>query len=365
MAWAPALKTTVTPVPPKGMGGPLDVAVVLNPRSGDGRAGQRAQVLVAALQHLGRDAKLLETFRPGDAVNLARKATASGAKVVVAVGGDGTLGEVAQGVLEAAGLLTPDFLAGFRDQLTSGSCDWTPPPDLPVFGLLPSGTGNDLARVLGADSDPRMLARAIVGGPSRRLDVGVLALPSATPRVFLNNLAIGYSGVSNWASASMRRWVPATLTYAVGGVVGLALARARPARIVLDGGPPLVVDVFECHVANGPFSGRGITFAPSADPCDGELDIWIMEGRPSALGLGMWVQKAARERLASGPASGELDARVNPPAGVQRLLTRRARHVLFRSRSTVFFHRDGEVGWAAPRSSVEALLLPGCLPLVT
>lgn len=344
---------------------PHDVAVVINPRSGDGRAGQRASFLVEALQRLGRHARLLETSGPGDAVKLARTATAAGAKVVVAVGGDGTLGEVAQGVLEAAGLLSPDSLAGIRDQLKSDGGAWTPPPDLPVFGLLPSGTGNDLARVLEANSDPRVLARAIVAGPSRRLDVGVMSLPSVAPRVFLNNLAIGYSGVSNWASASLRRWLPASLTYVVGGVVGLALARARPARIVLDGGPPLAVEVFECHVANGPFSGRGITFAPSADPCDGELDIWIMEGRPSAVGLGMWVQKAARERLASGLSSGDLAARINPPAGVQRLLTRRARHVLFRSRSTVFFHRDGEVGWAAPGCAVEALLLPGCLPLVT
>ncbi len=124
----------------------MRVALVLNPAARSGRTGALAEAVLAAAQSAGLDATLYPTARPRDAVRIAHLLATSGdVDAVVAVGGDGTVHEVAEGLLDAV-------------------ADGAPPVP---FGVVPLGTGNDYVKILRAP---------------RRWQEAIAALATATPR---------------------------------------------------------------------------------------------------------------------------------------------------------------------------------------
>ncbi|MBU6402180.1 MAG: hypothetical protein KGS61_17820, partial [Verrucomicrobia bacterium] len=117
--------------------------LIANPAAGRGRAGERLPALLEALRQSGARAEGRVTRRPGDAVELARNAAAA-YDCVAAVGGDGTTNEVASGLLLAA-------------------------EPRAALGIVPFGTGNDAAQLLGIRSSATALA-VLTRGRVRRLD---------------------------------------------------------------------------------------------------------------------------------------------------------------------------------------------------
>src|SRR6266700_2116508 len=106
-----------------------DVIVVVNPAAGGGRAGRRWPRVAARLREVGLRFDCALTERPGDAVGIASQAACEGRRLVVAAGGDGTVSEVVNGLLEAGGERGPRL------------------------GFLPMGTGTDLCRTFGIPLD--------------------------------------------------------------------------------------------------------------------------------------------------------------------------------------------------------------------
>src|SRR5437763_2310098 len=106
---------------------------IVNPVAGGGRGRRVAAEVEAVLRELDGDAELVFTRGPGDAETLARRGAEAGHMPIVAVGGDGTANEVANGLLAV--------------------------PESPPLGLVPAGTGNDLARNLGLPLDPAEAVR--------------------------------------------------------------------------------------------------------------------------------------------------------------------------------------------------------------
>ena len=135
--------------------------VILNPVSDRGQAGKREGEVREALDRAGIRYDLVLTRRPGHATELARKAVEEGVTVVVAAGGDGTVNEVAQALVNT---------------------------EVPL-GVLPIGSGNDYARVLGIPKDLGAAAQRIAQGNTRRVDVG-----RTGERFFLNSLGMGIDG---------------------------------------------------------------------------------------------------------------------------------------------------------------------------
>jgi diacylglycerol kinase (ATP) len=195
------------------------------------------------------------TAGPGDGAVLARRALESRYTTVVAVGGDGTLGEVVNGYLDA-----PEAL---RDRA--------------ALATWPAGSGCDFGRQVGARPDPQQLAAGLTAGTVRRLDVGRVtcqdAMSRPTHRHFLNVAACGLAGEVALAVQRRGKALGGRLSYLVEAVHAIARARPRPMQLIVDGRVEPPVPYHLVVVANTSTFGGGMRVAPAADPSDGWLDL--------------------------------------------------------------------------------------------
>jgi len=163
------------------------IHLIINERAGRGQGARAAALAEGVLVRRGAHVDVSHTQGPGHAVELARTARERGAAVVVAVGGDGTLHEVANGLLRG------ELLRGEKNGATR-----------PVLAQIPVGSGNDYAKMLGISrTDPAQAAAALLDGPAHPVDVGILEgaaprdAPDAAPELFLNNLGLAFAGDAN------------------------------------------------------------------------------------------------------------------------------------------------------------------------
>ncbi len=239
------------------------LAVILNPAAGNRRAGQARARLEAALEATGVPFEIVVTERPNHASALARRAAAY-ADAVVAAGGDGTVHEVAAGLLGA---------------------------DRAALGVIPLGTGNDFADVLGLPKRTPDAVRALLAAEAVPTDGGTVRWREAGDgrwheAVFINAVGIGFDalvaaeaertkwlrGVSGYAAAvlrTLRRWTQPT-------VEARSLGPGGAWREVYRG--PL----FLAAVGNGTSVGGGFRLTPEARLDDGLLDLCLVAG-PLAL----------------------------------------------------------------------------------
>jgi diacylglycerol kinase (ATP) len=226
-----------------------EVVFVVNPASGNGAAGKtwaRTRELAAA--H-GLDGDALVTERPDHAVELARAAAENGVRLVVAVGGDGTINEVVNGLVAAG----------------------SPEVELAV---VPRGTGDDFARTFGIPTDVESALAVAANGQARLIDVGraKYAVGEETvERYFANFAGAGISGAIARRGARTSRRLGAKAAYMWATVIVFARWSSVPMRIELDGetreGP-----MFEVVISNGMYAAGGMKIAPDARPDDGHFD---------------------------------------------------------------------------------------------
>lgn len=222
---------------------------IVNPAAGrrDGGAGWRS--VEAALREAGVAFDAVQTRTAGDATGLAIRALRDGRRRLIAVGGDGSVNEIVQGVMDTG-------LADTREV---------------TLALAPHGTGNDWARSIAVPLDPRGIARTIVTGRTTLHDVGVIDFPAEphARRWFINVAGAGYDAV---VTARVPRPVPSAVTYLRIALAGLATYRSPDFRVIADGkvieGRLLLV-----FVANARYCGNRMHVAPTASVDDGLLDV--------------------------------------------------------------------------------------------
>lgn len=268
---------------------------IVNPVAGNGRGARIARTLAAEFERAGTLLEVVHTPAPGEAARLAAGAVDEGYRTIIAVGGDGTANEVANGII------------GSRAALA----------------LYPIGVGNDLARSLGypRGRKRRDLARWLsTEAQTRAIDVGDI-----NGRLFLNAAGVGIDGhVAERVRASARvvgdRW-----SYMVGSVVSIATYRPQPMEVRIDGevrmGRYLTV-----VASNGRYFGRGMQPAPRASLDDGWLDV-TLAGEVGRLG-----SLAALARLYFGKHENGTT-----------ILTRRARDIEIELEHELPIQIDGEV----------------------
>lgn len=222
--------------------------VIVNPAAGAGRAARLAPWLRERLV-MRPDVDLHVTTGPGDAEETAAAAAADGHDRVIAVGGDGTVQEVVNGLLAAGGVVE--------------------------VGIVPVGTGNDLARSLGLPADPARAWTIAIGRSTRAVDLGRARNGDGTERWFASAAGVGFDAQIAAAMAARRGWQASRAGYLLTTLVELRRFSNRRLRIVLDG-QEVERDVLLVAIANGAYYGGGMRIAPEASPDDGHLDVCIV-----------------------------------------------------------------------------------------
>ena len=223
-----------------------------------GHAHQLEPRIRAALDGAGVGARLLETREPGHAERLAAAAADLGHDRVVAVGGDGTMQEVLNGLMAGG--------------TGAGS-------DLPALGIVPGGSGNDLARSLGLPAAPLDALTVALGDATRPLDLG-RAMHDGQVRYFAAAGGTGFDAQVAFTMAGRRRgWQRGRAGYFLSTLNELRRFRNRELRLSLVGNAePRMVEGRFLFVAfaNGPYYGGGMQICPDASLDDGLLDLCLV-----------------------------------------------------------------------------------------
>lgn len=281
--------------------------VVVNPVSGAGATGRRWDTIARALGRALGPFEHAFTDAPTHATTLTRKALADGFQLLVAVGGDGTVNEVACGLLE-----------GGRTAATEA-----------VLGIVPHGTGCDLARTLGVETGLEGACARLVAGGVRVVDAGrarfVGAEGQPAERAFVNVASFGCGGAVAQALTGATKRLGRRWSYLLTTMRTLRRYRDQPVQVSIDGGPWADTTITNFAVCNGQYFGGGMWVAPQARIDDGRFDLTIWRG----FGLGDLILK--RPALYSG-------AHVHLPGTT----TARATTVKATSEDRVWLELDGE-----------------------
>ncbi len=228
--------------------------VIVNPRSGGGLSERRWAQLVGPLtEGLGPfDARFTESV--GDGSRLATDEVSAGRRLVVAFGGDGTISEVADGILRAGGKAE--------------------------LGIIPRGTGGDFRRTLALPEEVGAAARHIKQSPVHRIDAGratfTLADGSRTTRHFVNIASFGFSAeVAQRANRSAKR-LGAKASFLGATLSSLMAYENVEVTIAVDGGEPQRRTTRLAAIGNGCYFGGGMKVCPTSCLDDGLFDLVVV-----------------------------------------------------------------------------------------
>ncbi|HEX6293343.1 MAG TPA: diacylglycerol kinase family protein [Herpetosiphonaceae bacterium] len=287
--------------------------VIFNPHAQKGHAAQREQSVRTALHNADLSFKLARTEYPGHAQHLAAAAADQDHyTAIVAVGGDGTINEVVNGLIGSS---------------------------LPL-GLIPIGTGNDLVKMLELPSNrPLVAAERLRRGALRPVDVGV-----ANGRAFINGLGCGFDAqvaVENQRPTRLRGFA----VYLAALLRALKHYQSPPMRVCFDG-QTIERRMLLTTVGNGRCHGGGFWVTPDARIDDGLFDLCLCD----ALRLDeivRYIPKVIR----------------GTHTRLKQVRMARAAHVTIESVTPVPVHVDGEILGTALQQ-VEVEIRPGALNLL-
>lgn len=227
-----------------------DPVLIINPTAGRGQAGKQVHAIAQRLRESGfLNCVWHYTQASGDAERLARAAAQDGASLVVAVGGDGTVHEVVNGILGTSATL----------------------------GIIPYGTGNDFARALGLHGSLAAACGALAQGETRRVDVGTIeGLGTGGPRRFLVLTGTGFDAQTARTVNEGINYLSGAPAYVWGAI--LTARKFMPFRLslTLDDIQTIETPAMFVSVANTEMTGGGMKIAPGAQPDDGLLDICLV-----------------------------------------------------------------------------------------
>ncbi|HEX9704279.1 MAG TPA: diacylglycerol kinase family protein [Gemmatimonadales bacterium] len=222
----------------------IHALLILNPVAGRGAGARATDPVIRAFRRQGWTVDLARTERPGHGTELARDAARNGVPRVVAVGGDGTVHEVANGLIEAGSNA--------------------------ALGVVPIGSGNDFAKLTGTYRHrPDRAAIRVAAARPRRFDAG-----RALGEYFVNSLGFGF-GPAVVATRNAMPGLTGFFSYLV--PIVRTFFTFHPPRFELrsaehaERGNMMMIEV-----CNGTTAGGSYRFAPAADPSDGRLDVCLV-----------------------------------------------------------------------------------------
>jgi YegS/Rv2252/BmrU family lipid kinase len=281
--------------------------VVVNPAAAGGRSGRAWPGVRDALRRAGLDFEWVATGARGDGARLARDGVRSGHRLVVAVGGDGTLNEVVNGLTGEDGV------------------------PLATMGAVLTGRGRDACRNFGVPAGVTAAAAALVSGHDTTFDLGLAAWGAGGRRYFLGAAGAGFDAAVATRAASVN--AGGTLPYLFAVLATVHAARPMSASIAVDGAPMWQTPLTAAIVANGRYFGGGMKIAPHAETTDGLLDLVVL-GPLGRLEMLRWLPTIYTGTHLANP----------------RVVTRRASAVVIEAPVPLPTQVDGEVVGTTPVS---------------
>lgn len=237
---------------------PASTLVIANPAAAGGRVGRTwKQSLRQGLADALGPVSFALTEHAAHAPELAEQAVRDGMTTVISLGGDGTHGAIASGLLAAE-----------------------PEPGAVTLGVLHAGTGGDFRRMLDLPKDPVAAAKLLATAEATPIDLGRLSYVGAdgTPqtRTFLNECSVGMPGdVCKRVNASSKR-LGGKATFLIATIRAMRVYKAPLMQLTVDGRDCGEHAVSALFIANGQWAGGGMQFAPNARLDDGMFDITVI-----------------------------------------------------------------------------------------
>ena len=220
----------------------MTAKIILNPYSARWRAQERFPEASSALKDAGVEFEVVRSEKANDCIELAEQAVKDGFSPIIAAGGDGTIGEVVNGILKA----TPKG------------------EDCPAFGIMPLGTANDLVHNLGLPLDIGEMAKVIASGKTRKMDLGTV-----NGRYFANNTALGLEPLVTVIQEGIG-WLKGVPRYLYAALFAISQGPSWHAEMKWDEGE-YSGDISLISVGNGAVTGGLFYMTPHANLFDGQL----------------------------------------------------------------------------------------------
>jgi diacylglycerol kinase (ATP) len=220
-----------------------EIALLTNPTAGKGKGGKVRDRALARLREGGLTVRNLQGRDADEALDLARQCVTDGVDALVICGGDGMVHLGVQAVAETS---TP-------------------------LGIIPSGTGNDVARYFDIPrKDPVGAAEVVLGGGTRTVD-----LARSGSRYFVTVLAAGFDAIVN-ERANRMTWPKGQMRYNIATLAELRVFEPLPYILTIDD-REITLEAMLVAVGNGPSFGGGLRITEGAVLDDGLLDVVIIK----------------------------------------------------------------------------------------
>ncbi len=232
----------------------LKTKVIVNPVAGARSTRRKWPIISRLLERIGLSFDFNYTEGVGHAVELARAAASDGYRYLVAVGGDGTVNEVANGIL-----LSPNAAAT-------------------ALGVVSTGTGSDFARSAGLARDYTTACNNLTSSKRLTIDVGVVEYQrdgKRQERFFVNASGVGFDAAVVKETERLPKLFGGTIPY-VAGMLRALLSYKNKSITLKVGDEEESHRVLNVAVANGNYMGGGMRVAPDAELDDRLLDVIVV-----------------------------------------------------------------------------------------
>jgi YegS/Rv2252/BmrU family lipid kinase len=242
-----------------------DIRVIINPASAAGKTARRIPAIVEAIERrFPERCTFALTERPGDATRLADESVRSGSSLVVAVGGDGTVHEVVNGMMGASHGGIPSSL----------------------LGVISSGSGRGFALSLRLPRTLEGQVDLIAECAGRPVDVGVVTTRGRDGRrhdhYFINECQIGIGADVVHGTRRMRKAAGGLLGYGLATFSALFRSPNADLSLTIDGREEPPSSILGLAVGNGDITAGGMSLTPGAEPDDGVLNMLTIHGQSLA-----------------------------------------------------------------------------------
>lgn len=220
------------------------ILYIINPVAGGGKTKELVPLIKETMTNKDIDYNIVFTTKPKEGTDLAKKGLNQGYTRIVAVGGDGTVNEVAFGIIEAG----------------KG-----------ILGILPSGTGNDLARSLDIPLNPKNALDTILDGKIKSIDIGTV-----NDNLFLNISSIGFDAEVVIITNKIKTKIKSSISYVLALFMTIFRFKCISVEMEIDG-LTLQDKILLVAVGNGKYYGGGIKILPMSNVEDGYFHVCIVK----------------------------------------------------------------------------------------